>query len=168
MTQSVATALDGVIKPLCDSLPAADEPGTATYSLPVGSAGLHLLGGVTITATIIVTGPYPELVGRLWDVAPGGTTRQIVELGAYRPSANQAAGTGPTAHGDREDLLRAAPERLRRRPGPHGGARAGRQQRAVLPCVERHVQHLGLPPAGHRPARLEAAGAGRLTSAGGP
>jgi len=93
----VATALDGVIKPLCDSLPAADEPGTATYSLPVGSAGLHLLGGVTITATIIVTGPYPELVGRLWDVAPGGTTRQIVELGAYRPSANQAAGTGPTA-----------------------------------------------------------------------
>ena len=93
---AVAAALD-FIKPLCDSLPAADEPGTATYSLPAGSAGLHLLGGVTITATITVTGTYPELVGRLWDVAPGGATRQIVELGAYRPAANQAAGTPKTA-----------------------------------------------------------------------
>jgi predicted acyl esterase len=56
-----------------------------------------VLGGVTIKADLAVTGSYPELVGRLWDVAPGGATRQIVEMGVYRPSVNQAAGTSATA-----------------------------------------------------------------------
>jgi pimeloyl-ACP methyl ester carboxylesterase len=89
----VATDLDAVNHPLCDPLPAAREPGTATYTVPAGTAGLHLLGGVTIKADLSVTGTYPELVGRLWDVSAGGTTRQIVEMGAYRPSVNQAATT---------------------------------------------------------------------------
>jgi dienelactone hydrolase len=94
---AVADALDGVSQPLCDPLPAAAEPGTATYSLPVSaSQDLHVLGGVTIKADLAVTGNYPELVGRLWDVAPGGT-RQIVEMGVYRPSDNQSAGTSSTA-----------------------------------------------------------------------
>lgn len=95
---TVATALDGVLEPLCNSLPAATEPGTATYStLAGGRDGLHVLGGVTIKAHLTVTGNYPELVGRLWDVAPGGATRQIVEMGVYRPSVNQTAGTSTTA-----------------------------------------------------------------------
>ena len=95
---AVAGALDGVERPVCDSLPAADEPGTATYSVAVsGSRGLHVLGGVTIRAHLAVTGNYPELVARLWDVAPGGATRQIVEMSAYRPSVNQSAGTSSTA-----------------------------------------------------------------------
>jgi hypothetical protein len=94
---AVAAALDAVVKPVCDSLAAADEPGTATYTLAAPSGGLHVLGGVTIRADLAVTGDYPELVARLWDVAPGGATRQIVEMGAFRPSVNQAAGTASTA-----------------------------------------------------------------------
>ena len=95
---AVASALDGVSQPLCDSLPAVAEPGTATYALAVGgNDGLHVLGGATIRANLAVTGSYPELVARLWDVAPGGATRQIVEMGAYRPSVNQATGTSTTA-----------------------------------------------------------------------
>jgi len=93
---TVAAALDGVSQPVCDPLPAAPEPGTATYSI-ASRAGLNVLGGVTIKADLAVTGNYPELVGRLWDVAPGGATRQIVEMGVYRPSVNQAAGTSATA-----------------------------------------------------------------------
>jgi dienelactone hydrolase len=95
---AVATALDGVIHPVCNSLPGAAEPGTATYSIEAsGTEGLHVLGGVTIKAKLAVTGDYPELVGRLWDVAPGGATRQIVEMGVFRPSINQSAGTSSTA-----------------------------------------------------------------------
>ncbi len=94
---SVAAALDGVIKPLCANLPGADEPGTATYSIEAGSKGLHILGGVVINAKLSITGNYPELIGRLWDVAPGGATRQIVEMGAFRPSVNQASGTPASA-----------------------------------------------------------------------
>ncbi|MGH9046756.1 MAG: CocE/NonD family hydrolase, partial [Acidimicrobiales bacterium] len=92
----VALALDGVSQPLCNSLPAAAEPGTATYTLAAGARGLHVLGGVTIKAKLHITGDYPELVGRLWDVAPDGT-RQIVEMGAFRPSVNQARGTPTSA-----------------------------------------------------------------------
>jgi pimeloyl-ACP methyl ester carboxylesterase len=94
---TVANDLDAVNHPLCDPLPAAPEPGTATYTVPAGTTGLHLLGGVTIKADLSVTGPYPELIGRLWDVSPTGTTRQIVEMGAFRPSVNQAATTAPGA-----------------------------------------------------------------------
>jgi pimeloyl-ACP methyl ester carboxylesterase len=94
---TVANDLDAVNHPLCDPLPAAPEPGTATYTVPAGTTGLHLLGGVTIKADLSVTGTYPELIGRLWDVSPNGTTRQIVEMGAYRPSVNQAATTAATA-----------------------------------------------------------------------
>ncbi len=93
----VAAALDGVSRPLCANLPAASEPGTATYSMRVGRSGLHVLGGARITAELAVTGSYPELVGRLWDVAPGGATRQIIELGAFRPSLDQSPGPTPGA-----------------------------------------------------------------------
>ena len=44
-----------------------------------------------------MNGDYPELIARLWDVAPGGATRQIVAMGAYRPSINQASGTSTSA-----------------------------------------------------------------------
>ncbi len=94
---SVATALDGVLQPLCDNLPAATEPGTAIYTLGAPSKGIHILGGVVIRAKLSITGDYPELIGRLWDVAPGGATRQIVEMGAFRPAVNQAPGTSTGA-----------------------------------------------------------------------
>jgi hypothetical protein len=82
-------------KPLCNPLPSAKEPGTATYFKQVGSAPVTLLGAPSVTAKIDVTGPYPELVARLWDV--NGSTRQIVAMGVLRPSVNQAAGTAPDA-----------------------------------------------------------------------
>jgi hypothetical protein len=94
---TTAAALDGVVKPFCGALPAAAEPGTATYTIAATGAGLHLLGGVTIRASLAVNGDYPELIARLWDVAPGGATRQIVAMGAYRPSINQASGTSTSA-----------------------------------------------------------------------
>ncbi len=90
---SVAAALNGVSAPLCANLPAATEPGTALYARSSGARGLHILGGVVITAKLAISGAYPELVGRLWDVAPGGATRQIIELGVVRPSLHQAPRT---------------------------------------------------------------------------
>ncbi len=89
----VAAALNATTEPLCDPLPAAPEHGTARYAVSAGPNGLHVLGGVRVTATLAIKGVEPELVGRLWDVAPDGT-RQIVELGAFRPPTNRA---GPTA-----------------------------------------------------------------------
>ena len=41
-----------------------------------------------------MTGNYPELVARLWDVAPGGATRQIVEMGVV-PPRGQPVGAAP-------------------------------------------------------------------------
>ena len=70
------------------------------YSRPVGPQSLTLLGGATVTARLHVVGTFPELVGRLWDVAPDGSTRQIVALNVYRPSVNQLASTGPTTTAD--------------------------------------------------------------------
>jgi pimeloyl-ACP methyl ester carboxylesterase len=84
-------------KPLCNPMPATIEPGTAVYEQPVGASGATLLGAVRIRLRFRVTGPYPEIVGRLWDVSPDGATRQIVALGVFRPSVNQAPGTAATA-----------------------------------------------------------------------
>lgn len=55
-----------------------------------------MLGGATITAQLRVTGDYPELVGRLWDVAPD-SLRQLVSINVYRPAVNQADGTSLAA-----------------------------------------------------------------------
>ncbi len=82
---TIAAALDATDRPLCDPLPATPEPGTATYQVAAGPHGLHVLGGAIVRATLTITGNDPELIGRLWDVAPGGETRQIVELGACAP-----------------------------------------------------------------------------------
>jgi hypothetical protein len=93
-SRAVAAQLDpAYASNLCHSLPAAREPGTADYRHTVGSAPVTLLGGVTVTAHVTVTGRDPEMVARLWDVAPGGDTRQIVAFGVLRPAVNQAAGT---------------------------------------------------------------------------
>lgn len=89
---STAAALDPLTSSWCQSLPAATEPGTAVYDRAVGSTPLHMVGAPQISATLKVTGRFPELVGRLWDVAPGAT-RQLVAIGVLRPSVNLAAGT---------------------------------------------------------------------------
>ncbi len=94
---TVAASLNAAyVSKLCNPLPATAEPGTAVYKVPAGPAGATLMGAVSVTAAIKVTGNYPELVGRLWDVSPSGT-RQIVALGVVRPFVNQKPGTKPTA-----------------------------------------------------------------------
>jgi hypothetical protein len=77
---------------LCNPLPAADEPGTAVAAMAVTKA-TTLIGGLQVTAHLHVVGTYPELVGRLWDVSPGGSSRQIIEAGVVRPTVNQSAST---------------------------------------------------------------------------
>jgi len=87
--------------PLCDPMPDESEPGTATYEMNLPD-GATLMGAVKVTARIHVVGDYPELVGRLWDVAGAGSpgaTRQIVALGVVRPGVDQAPGTKETASG---------------------------------------------------------------------
>ncbi len=83
-------------KAFCHELPPGTAPGTATYRVAVGAHPRTLLGSATVTATLHVVGDYPELVGRLWDVAPDGS-RQLVSVNVYRPSVDQAAGTPTTA-----------------------------------------------------------------------
>jgi ABC-2 type transport system ATP-binding protein len=94
---AVAAALNPAYSStLCDPMPSTAEPGTAVYQRAAGPAGATLLGGVQVTARVRITGDYPELVGRLWDVNPDGT-RQIVSMGVVRPAVSQAAGTPATA-----------------------------------------------------------------------
>jgi len=103
---------------LCHQFPATKEPGTATYERTVGTGGLTMLGGATIRAHIHITGDYPELVGRLWDVNPQGT-RQIVAMGVYRPSVLQAAGTSSTASANEHVLFELNPNEYHFAAGDH-------------------------------------------------
>jgi fermentation-respiration switch protein FrsA (DUF1100 family) len=73
----------------CKTVKAETEPDTANYTLT--SAGFTLLGLPTVKATIKTTGPFGELVSRLWDVLPSGEQR-LVSRGVYRLTENQ---TGP-------------------------------------------------------------------------
>ncbi len=116
---ATASALDPAYdgKPLCRALPAARQPGTAVYRKPVGSKPLTLLGGTRITAHLHIVGNYPELVGRLWDVAPGGSTRQIVALGVVRPAGNQGATATPSSIADTSATFELDPNEYTFAPG---------------------------------------------------
>jgi predicted acyl esterase len=68
-----------------------------------------VVGPLVITAHLHVTGDFPELVGRLWDVSPSGQTRQIVEAGVLRPDVNQQSTAGPTTSGSTDVRFELAP-----------------------------------------------------------
>jgi acetyl xylan esterase AXE1 len=70
----------------CASPPATDQgPGVATYRLPAPSGhGYTLLGSPTVIATLNVTGEFPEIAARLWDVNPSTNTETLVARGIYR------------------------------------------------------------------------------------
>ena len=70
----------------CASVSATDqEPGVATYRLPAATGhGYTLLGSPTVVATLNVTGEFPEVAARLWDVDPGTNTETLVARGLYR------------------------------------------------------------------------------------
>src|SRR3954453_20624934 len=72
----------------CATTQALDEAGTANSRLP-GAAGdgYTLLGSPTVIATLRVTGAFPALASRLWDVGPDGR-QTLVARGLYRPSGD--------------------------------------------------------------------------------
>jgi predicted acyl esterase len=81
----------------CKEYTAEEEADTANYTMT--SSGFTLLGLPTIVATIKVTGLYPEIYGRLWDVTPGGEQR-LVSRGVYRPSEGQEGKITFQLHGN--------------------------------------------------------------------
>ena len=86
---TVSAAIDPIAgQGACATTSAADEPGTATYRLPAATgAGYTLLGSPTVIADLTVTGTFPALAERLWDVGPDGR-QTLVARGLYRPSGD--------------------------------------------------------------------------------
>jgi hypothetical protein len=78
----------------CATAPAADQPrGVATYRLPAATGGGYtLLGAPTVIATLSVTGQFPYLAARLWDVDPKAGTETLVARGVYRIDPNRPDG----------------------------------------------------------------------------
>ncbi len=74
----------------CATTSATDQgTGVATYRLPAAkNAGYTLLGSPTITARLAVTGTYPMIAERLWDVDPATNTQTLVARGVYRVGAS--------------------------------------------------------------------------------
>jgi hypothetical protein len=71
----------------CATVPAADEPGTATYrSQPVPAAGYTLLGSPTVTADITSLDSTSEIAARLLDVDPATDAETLVARGLWRPA----------------------------------------------------------------------------------
>jgi hypothetical protein len=69
----------------CRTVSAADDPGAATYRLPVVKGGGYtLMGSPTVRATIQTTGAFPQVDSRLWDVAPNGN-QTLITHAIYRP-----------------------------------------------------------------------------------
>ncbi len=81
----------------CKTVKAETEPNTANYTLT--SPGFTLLGLPTVTASIKTTGPFGEIVSRLWDVLPSGEQR-LVSRGVYRLEENQTGTVTFQLHGN--------------------------------------------------------------------
>jgi fermentation-respiration switch protein FrsA (DUF1100 family) len=96
---TVASAFDPIAgtSDACKTVTAESEPGTAEYTMT--SPGFTLMGLPTITATVNTTGPFGELVGRLWDVLPDGTQR-LITRGVYRLTDNQQGQITFQLHGN--------------------------------------------------------------------
>jgi dienelactone hydrolase len=70
----------------CATVSATDQgTGVATYRLPASTGqGYTLLGSPTVIANLSVTGQYPFIAARLWDVDPSSNTETLVARGVYR------------------------------------------------------------------------------------
>jgi len=86
---TVAATIDPIAgQGACATTSAADEAGTANYRLPAATgAGYTLLGSPTVVADLAVTGSFPALAERLWDVGPDGR-QTLVARGLYRPAGD--------------------------------------------------------------------------------
>jgi predicted acyl esterase len=81
----------------CKAVKAETEPDTANYTLV--SPGFTLLGLPTVTASVKTTGPFGELVSRLWDVLPSGQQR-LISRGVYRLNESQTGTITFQLHGN--------------------------------------------------------------------
>jgi hypothetical protein len=70
----------------CATTPSADQgTGVATYRLPAATGnGYTLLGAATVSANLGVTGNFPLIAERLWDVDAAAGTQTLVARGLYR------------------------------------------------------------------------------------
>ena len=88
---AIAEQIDPVAGPgACATVSAADQgAGVATYRLPAATgSGFTLLGSPTVIAKMSLSGSFPALAERLWDVDPATNTETLVARGLYRPAAS--------------------------------------------------------------------------------
>jgi hypothetical protein len=86
----VARAIDPIAGggDACAAVSAADEASTVNVRLPAATGdGYTLMGAPTVIADLTATGPFPQLVARLWDVGPDGA-QTLVGRAVYRPEAS--------------------------------------------------------------------------------
>ncbi len=75
----------------CRTTLAGDDAAAVTYTLPAAvGAGYTLMGFPTIVARYAITGTFPEIAARLWDVGPDAM-QALVSQGFYRPDVASAA-----------------------------------------------------------------------------
>lgn len=88
---AVGLAFDPIIGPklgknACSTVPDAENPRAATYSLAAAPAGGYtLMGSPTVIATVESPSPNSEIAARLLDVAPSGE-ESLIARGLYRPT----------------------------------------------------------------------------------
>jgi predicted acyl esterase len=69
----------------CRTTLASVDAAAATYQLPAAvGAGYTLMGSPTVIARLAITGTFPEVAARLWDVGPDDS-QALVSQGFYRP-----------------------------------------------------------------------------------
>jgi dienelactone hydrolase len=88
---SISKQIDPIAGPgACATVPASDQgAGVGTYRLPAARGrGYTLLGSPTVIARLALSGSFPELAERLWDVDPTTNTETLVARGLYRPTAS--------------------------------------------------------------------------------
>jgi hypothetical protein len=78
----------------CATVSAADQgSGVATYRLPAATgSGYTLLGSPTVIANLNVTGQFPIIAERLWDVDPATGNETLVARGVYRLDSSSPDG----------------------------------------------------------------------------
>ncbi|HET6864364.1 MAG TPA: hypothetical protein VFH80_00495, partial [Solirubrobacteraceae bacterium] len=84
---SISRAIDPIAGGgACATVSATDQgAGVATYRLPAASgSGYTLLGSPTVIADLNVTGQFPIIAARLWDVDPSTGNETLVARGVYR------------------------------------------------------------------------------------
>jgi predicted acyl esterase len=95
---AIAAELDPIVNSeACKTVTTETEPDTANYTTT--SSGFTLIGLPTISADVKVTGLYPEIAARLWDVLPSGEQR-LISRGIYRLGEGQQGKITFQLHGN--------------------------------------------------------------------